>query len=230
MIKVLVKCKDPEILVITPLKKGDKVSPETKKTLKRCDVPFHWITNMDTGNPYKNMVHPWRWYRKDNETPPYIIKIDNDLTCKRGMLDKLYESLVNSSKRVGYSYCCFKYRGQINVDFNNLDFSVDRLIQANYISSCSLMKSKILEETGSFVTDDKYFRLLDWCLWLQFLRRGYIGTFVPDTSFTAYAGKGTVSVRDQNDYREKHIRVHNDFVVPYMKNFRQVKERLDTVT
>ena len=88
------------------------------------------------------------------------------------------------------------------------------------------MKSKVLEETGSFVTDDKYFRLLDWALWLQFLRRGYIGQFVPETSFTAFSGKDTVSVRNQEDYRVKHIAVHQDFIQPYLDKFQQVKEKL----
>lgn len=227
MIKTLVQCKNPEILVITPLKKRDKVSKETKKTLKRCDVPFHWISYMGEGNPYKNMVHPWRWYRKNFETPPYVIKIDNDLTCKRGMLDELYKAIEESDKKVGYTYCRFRYRGKIIADFDNIAFDVDRLVRGNYISSCSLMKSNVLEETGSFVTDDKYFRLLDWVLWLQFLRRGYIGQFVPETTFTAYAGKGTVSVRDQNDYREKHIRVVQDLIDPYKDKFQLVKEKLE---
>ncbi len=225
MIKTLVKCKSPEILAITPLRRGDKVSPETKKTLKRCDVPFHWITYMGNGNPYKNMVPPWRAYRKECETPPYIIKIDNDLTCKRGMLDKLYEALKDSPKHVGYSYCCFRYRGSVNADFDNIPWSADRLITQNYISSCSLMKTKTLEETGSFVTDDKYFRLLDWALWLQFLRRGYIGKFVPDTSFTAYAGPKTVSSGSHEDYIKKHKAIIDDFVKPYMDNFIEVKSR-----
>jgi hypothetical protein len=226
MIKTLVPCKNPEILVITPLKKGSKVSPETKKTLKRCDVPFHWVSYMGEGNPYKNMVPPWRQYRKEHETPPYIIKIDNDLTCKRGMLDKLYEALVDSPKHIGYSYCCFKYRGKVNIDFDHLDFNIDRLIQSNYISSCSLMKTKTLEETGSFITDDKYFRLLDWALWLQFLRRGYIGQFVPDTSFTAYASPTAVSCGSQEDYRVKHMAIVEDFIRPYLDKFKSVKENL----
>lgn len=225
MIKTLVQCKNPEILAITPLKKGSKVSPETKKTLKKCDVPFHWISYMADGNPYKNMVFPWRWYRKEYGTPPYIIKIDNDLTCKKGMLDLLYEAIIDSPSHVGYTYCAFKYRGRVNIDFDYLDWNVDRLIQQNFISSCSLMKSKVLEETGSFVTDDKYFRLLDWALWLQFLRRGYIGKFVPGTSFTAYAGSGTVSSGSEMDYKQKHMAVYKDFIEPYLEQFQKVKEK-----
>ncbi len=224
MIKALVKCKNPEILAITPLKRGDKVSPETKKTLKRCNIPFHWISYMDTGNPYKNMVYPWRQYRKENGTPPFIIKIDNDLTCKKGMLDKLHEALVNSDRRVGYSYCCFRYRGEINVDFDHLEFSVERLVNSNYISSCSLMKSNVLEETGSFVTDDKWKGLLDWCLWLQFLRKGYIGRFVSDTSFTAYAGKGSVSTWPKGGYQEVYNRVINDFVISHIKSINRYRD------
>lgn len=225
MIKTIIQCKNPEILAITPLKKGDRIFPETKKTFKKCDVSVHWISYMADGNPYKNMVFPWRWYRKEYETPPYIIKIDNDLTCQKGMLDHLYNALVDSPTHIGYSYCRFKYRGNVNIDFDNIYWSTDKLIRQNYISSCSLMKSKVLEETGSFVTDDKYFRLLDWALWLQFLRRGYIGKFVPETSFTAYAGDNTVSIRSQEDYREKHIAVYQDFIEPYLEQFKNIKEK-----
>lgn len=225
MIKTIVPCKNPEILAITPLRKGDKISPETKKTLKRCNVPFHWVSYMGDGNPYKNMVPPWRAYRKEHETPPYIIKIDNDLTCKRGMLDHLYEALKNSPAHVGYAYCCFRYRGSVNMDFDNIQWDLRRMLQANYISSCSLMKSKVLEETGSFVTDDKYFRLLDWALWLQFLRRGYIGKFVPETSFTAYASPKAVSSGSQEDYQTKAVNVLQDFVNPYIDKFQEVMNR-----
>jgi cellulose synthase/poly-beta-1,6-N-acetylglucosamine synthase-like glycosyltransferase len=225
MIKTVKPCKSPEILAITPLKKGDKISPETKKTLKRCNVPFAWISCMGEGNPYKNMVYPWKWWRKENGTPKYLIKIDNDLTCKRGMLDHLYEALERSSANVGYTYCRFRYRGSVNADFDEIHWNIDRLITQNYISSCSLMKTKVLEETGSFVTDDKYFRLLDWALWLQFLRRGYIGEFVPETSFTATSSPKTVSSRSQEDYMIKHHAIIDDFVKPYMDNFIEVKSR-----
>ena len=226
MIKTLVPCKNPEILVITPLKRGDKVSIETKKTLKRCKVPFTWISYMGDGNPYKNMVTPYKWYRKDKGgLPPYVIKIDNDLTCQRGMLDKLYVALEEAHKSSAYAYCCFRYRGTVNADFDDIHFSVDRLIQQNYISSCSLIRTKTLEETGSWVTNDKYFRLLDWALWLQFLRRGYIGEFVNDTSFTAYAGPKTVSSGSNQDYQIKHRAVIQDFVTPYLDKFQEVKEK-----
>ena len=112
------------------------------------------------------------------------------------------------------------------MDFDNIPFSVDRLIQQNFISSCSLIRTKTLEETGSFVTDDKYFRLLDWALWLQFLRRGYIGEYVNDTSFTAYASPTAVSSGSAEDYRIKHQRIIQDFVAPYIDRFKEVKEKL----
>ena len=226
MIKTVIPCKNPEILVITPLKTGAKISPETKKTLKRCDVKFTWISYMGDGNPYKNTTIPYRWYRKEHGLPPYVIKIDNDLTCKRGMLDKLYVALEEAHKSSAYSYCNFKYRGTVNVDFDNIPFSVDRLITQNFISSCSLMRTKTLEETGSFVTDDKYFRLLDWALWLQFLRRGYVGEYVNDTSFTAYASPTAVSSGSVEDYRIKHQRIIDDFVKPYMDKFIEIKTKM----
>jgi len=112
-----------------------------------------------------------------------------------------------------YAYCDFEFQGSINGKFPAIPFNEDKLKRSNYISSCSLMKSKRFLEVGMWVTDDKGFRLLDWALWLKFLNRGYIGKPThKQTSFIAIAGENSVSARDANDYYEKHKWIMENFI------------------
>jgi hypothetical protein len=74
-----------------------------------------------------------------------------------------------------------------------------------------------LENIGGLVTSDDYFRLLDWALWLKFLRNGFIGHPISGCSFVAEASKGKVSSGSQEDYILKHRLVTNDFVIPILK-------------
>jgi hypothetical protein len=119
------------------------------------------------------------------------------------MLDNMYSVLKSSSKNEAFCYCSFEFQGFINAKFPAVPFDSDRLRVNNYISSCSLINTKRLLEVGMWVTDDKGFRLLDWALWLKFLKRGYVG--IPDmrSSFVATATASSVSSRDANDYNEK---------------------------
>lgn len=211
MIKYLVRHNKPVILVITPLLTGDKVSVETKKTLKRCSIPFEWISYMGDGNPCKNTQLAWNEYKKNRDTPPFIIKIDNDIVAQRGMLDVMHKTLTNAPHLVSYCYCNFEFRGAVNQKFPAIPFDAERLKKTNYISSCSLIKSHRLDGAGGFVTDDKGFRLLDWALWLKLLKQGSIGIGTTRTSFVAMASPNSVSARGGGDYFEKKEWVLDNF-------------------
>ena len=41
MLNTIQTVKSPKFLIITPLKKGDKISKETKKMVKRNNTPFN---------------------------------------------------------------------------------------------------------------------------------------------------------------------------------------------
>lgn len=203
MMKTIVKSHKPEILAITPLLTDDKVSKDTKKTLKRCKVPFEWVSYMGPGNPCKNSQLALNEYKKKRKLPPYIIKIDNDLITQRGMLDVMYNVLTNAPDNVGYCYCDFEFKGHLNFKVPAEVFRADKLRQNNYISSCSLMKTDKFLEVGGWVTDNSGFRLLDWALWLKFLNKGYVGIPTNSTSFVAMSNPDSVSCRDFNDYHIK---------------------------
>lgn len=212
MIKYIVRHHDPKVLVITPLLTGHKISAETRKSIKRNKVPFTWISYMGEGNPCKNTQKAFNIYRNDNELPPYVIKIDNDINASRGMLDEMVYCLDKSMTHEAYCYCSFSFTGAISVSFPAVPFDPDKLRHTNYISSCSMIKIKRLIEVGMWVTDDKGFRLLDWALWLKLLKRGYVGIPAPKSSFVATASESSVSARDARDYNEKRQWVLDNFV------------------
>lgn len=212
MIKVLVKHKKPEVLVITPLLTGHKISVETKKSLKRNKVPFEWISYMGKENPCKNAQLAFDIYRKNNDNiPPYIIKIDNDIIAQRGMIDQMYNTLEKSMTHEAYCYCSFEFQGSVNIKFPAIPFDAEKLKKNNYISSCSLMKTKRFIEVGMWVTDNRGFRLLDWATWLRFLKRSYIGIPNTKTSFIAIADKDSISAGNNDDFYLKRKWVLENF-------------------
>ncbi len=210
-LRTIVKCKNPEILLITPLKIGDKVSKETKKSIKRNKTPIEWVSYQDIYNPAMNTKMAYDRWVYDNGSVPYVMKIDNDITASRGMIDKLYNGLKSQPHSVAYSYCSFEFTGCIKVKFSLRKFDEILLKKQNYISSCSLIDTSKLREIGGFVTDDNYKGLLDWCLWLKFLKNGYKGQPVQSAHFSAHASVKSVSCWPGGGYMETRKKVINDF-------------------
>jgi len=228
MINFIIKNNNPKILVISPLKEGDIISSKTYSSVIQNTISIHWISFEGSGNPYKNFDIALKEYQKQYPTPDYIIKMDNDIICKNNMLDNMQKVLKSSHEHIAYTYCAFKFVGNINVSFKAESFNIDKLLQQNYISSISMMKSKCLEQIGGVVTDDKYFRLLDWALWLKFLYQGKIGVPCKTTSFVAYASKNSISARSNEDYIKKASHIINDFVMPIKNKLKISTNRTKT--
>lgn len=218
MFKSLVKNDDPVVLVITPLRELDRISNHTVDSIMCTSVHIHWISCSGNQNPYKNFDDALKWYQTTDTLPKYVIKMDNDIKADFDMIEKMVSTLDGSSDDVAYTYCDFGFEGTVNISFKAVPFNAKRLTMANYISSISMMKSEALEVIGGVETSDRYFRLLDWVLWLKFLKCGYKGVPTPDTSFVAYAGLNSVSSGSHYDYVEKYKRVYNDFILPMHPN------------
>ena len=214
MLNYIIDDDNPQLLIITPLRKSDTVSDETFNSVTQTNVACSWITYQDNQNPYKNFDTALKLYFDTTFLPKYIIKMDNDIIVQPTMLEQMVETLEVSQEMVAYTYCDFSFTGAINMKFPAKPFDVNQLLHSNYISSISMMKSNHLQSIGGVVTDDKYFRLLDWALWLKFLLDGKIGEPTRDTSFVAYASPKSVSAGSSDDYQKKAQHVIEDFVVP----------------
>jgi hypothetical protein len=215
MIKVIRDSKDSEILVVTPLLPNHKISKETKKTIKRNDVPFTWISSEGNFNIPTNAQNGIDWYKRNHPLPlpPYYIMVDRDIVMGRHMLDRLYRILKSSPSQFGYTYASFEFKGAVNQKFPAQPFDINKLVRANYISSNSLFKMSVIEEVG-LVTDDQYKRLLDWAFLLKCFYHGYVGVPVDNARFIAMSAKGDISAGSPEDYQIKRNRVLNDFIKP----------------
>ena len=216
-VKIITNCKNPEILVSTPLLPGHKISKITKKTLKRNDINYIWLSSSGDNNIPTNHIGCMEWYKKNiGKLPPYMFFLDRDINLGRHALDRLHNSLVKESLRsdsiYGYAYASFKYTGYIKHEFPAVPFDPRKLLQSNYISSNSLYCTEVIEKVG-LVTDDKYRRLLDWAFLIKCFGQGIIGTPCPSATFEVISTKDDISSGDNDDYLLKHSRVHEDFIM-----------------
>ena len=216
---VVNECKDPEVLVVTPLLPDHEVSRETKISIKRNKTKFTWVKSYGNNNIPTNALEAVKWYKSFKKLPPFYLMIDRDIVLGRGMIDRLVAALKKYSwaDKVGYAYASFEFKGHVNQKFPADPFDINRLLQANYISSNSLFRSKLIEEVG-LVTDDKYKRLLDYAFLLKAFKMGYVGVPVPGASFVAQSTENDISAGSQQDYVIKYKRVFEDFIRPIIKN------------
>ena len=149
----------------------------------------------------------------------YILPLDRDIILGRHMLDKMYKVIDKSGDRIAYTYTNFKFQGTVNVEFDARPFEIEALMTNNFISSNSMMKISALNEVGGFVTDSRYKRLLDWCLWLKFLDNEYFGEPCTKASFIAISTENDISAGTVDDFHLKKRRVFNDFVKPLIARF-----------
>lgn len=215
---VVNECKDPEVLVVTPLLPDHEVSRETKVSMKRNKTKYTWVKSYGDNNIPTNAMEAVKWYKSFKNLPPFYLMVDRDITMGRGMIDKLVAKLKKFSwtDKIGYAYASFEFKGYVNQKFPADPFDINRLLQANYISSNSMFRSEVIEKVG-LVTDDKYKRLLDYAFLLKCFKMGYLGVPVPEASFVAKSTKSDISAGSQQDYVIKYKRVFEDFIRPIIK-------------
>jgi hypothetical protein len=228
VLTVIREDKNPEVLIVTPLWPGHKISRETKKTIKRNDTPISWYSYSDYNNIPQNWWSAIRELRsRKKKLPKYFLPLDRDIILGRYMIDRMvnvFEGRGNLRTRnrvipahTAYIYCNFEFKGTVNREFLAEPFDINRLTKGNYISSNSLMNLDTLEFIGGPVTDPQYVRLLDWALWLKFAQFGYIGHPCKEANFVAISSENDISAGSPEDYQLKHQRVHEDFVKPLIK-------------
>lgn len=223
-INIVRNSKNPKILVSTPLLPGHKISKITKKTIKRNDIDYTWLSTSSNNNIPVNHTRGIEWYEKHiGNLPECMFFLDRDIDLGRHALDRLYNTLKKESaktqKRVGYAYASFKYVGYINYDFPAIPFDVEKLLKANYISSNSLFYSDVIKDVG-LVTDNKYKRLLDYAFLIKCLANEIGGTPCPSATFRVNSTPDDISSGSDEEYMIKYRRVFEDFIRPLFKRKR----------
>ena len=165
------------------------------------------IINTDLGNAPKKRNDGF-----DKSTQPYIFFCDDDILIPTNYIENLY-NVLSKSPELAFTYT--GYQGIVvhpeshpiktNFQIPNIEFDIQRLKFANYISTMSLMKREWFPRF-----DEKLKRLQDYDLWLSIVNKGGIGKLVHDTTFYAfYLDEGITS--DKNSevdaitaIRDKH--------------------------
>jgi hypothetical protein len=219
MLKIVKECKNPAILVITPLAPGRKISSQTKASIQRNYIPYVWASWESPHYHARNVQDGINAYKKEYGLPEYIQVLDDDIILNRHTLDRFHRVIVESPDNIGFVYCPFSYRGHINISFPAISYDIHRLMRGNWISSNSLYKAKVIEEVGGFVIEDDTQRLSDWALWLRMYLHGYIGELCPNTSFVAVSSPKDLSAGSTEEYRRAEALIIERFVNP-------IKERM----
>lgn len=209
MFRYIKKVDNPQVLLITPLRKKDTITEETLNGMKKNKVKYDWISYASKYNPVVNCSKALRQYNR--EIPPYLMKLDRDVIPDKGWLDAMYDTLKESESNVAYAYTTHHFSGRLRASFPVREFDPEALKKGNYISFNSLIKSRCLFDIGGFVDLEGQDRLWDWALWLTFLKYGYIGAPVHGKEFTIFASKNDISLQGQENYR---------------KNYRLVREKV----
>lgn len=219
MLTIVHKSKNPKFLVITPLRLGDEIYPNLMESIWINKTKFDWITYCGPNNIPLNTQNGLKEYCKNNKKPKYFIKVDNDIVFKTNVLDEMYNKLKLSSKNIAYCYSSFAFVGKMTTYFKAQEFDINKLINSNYISSVSMVKTEVFENTGGYITDDKYIRLLDWAHWLYLYKRGYKG--IPcNGMFQAIVNKSGISNASNEDYFKKRELIIRDFINPLKESIK----------
>lgn len=218
MLTLVHKSKNPKFLIITPLRLGDEIYPNLMESIWINKIQFDWITYCGPDNIPTNTQNGLNEYCKNNKIPKYFIKVDNDIVFETDVLDEMYKTLKLSSNDIGYCYSSFAFVGKMTAHFPAQEFDINKLMNNNYISSVSMIKTKVFQNTGRYITDNKYVRLLDWAHWLHLYKLGYKGIKC-DGMFNAIIDKQGISNASADDYHKKRELVIRDFVNPLKEKF-----------
>lgn len=213
MLKIIRECKNPDILIITPLLTGHTISRETKISIKRNDIPYIWASyTSENKHAYNCQAGIDSFYKQFKYLPRYIFILDRDIICDRNMLDKFYKIITISNNQVAYVYCGFEYKGHINLKIPATIYNITALKLQNYISSNSLYKTDALLKVGGFVTDTDTHRISDWATFLKFAINGYKGILCANTSFIAISSPNDISAGNIQEYRSARKLIEERFI------------------
>ncbi|MDP2789698.1 MAG: glycosyltransferase [bacterium] len=167
--------KPAEIVVV-----DDGSTDNTSEIAKKFDVQL--VAQENKGAPAARNVG----FAKT--TGDFVLYCDADVELQPTMLENMARALLLHPE-AGYAYSDFKFGWHT---FDLFDFDPERLLEANYISTMSLLRR---EHCIGF--DESLKRYQDWDLWKRLLSKGVRGIWVPGRLFNA--GFGGISKDSAKD-------------------------------
>lgn len=172
------------ISVIVPLSKNRRSFFENfVLPLIEANNPIEIIVNDDEGSAPKKRNAGFK-----KATQPFIFFCDDDILLPANYLQSLYNALIKNPD-IGFAYT--GYYGVVlhpeshpvhgNFQIPSVPFSIERLKQANFISTMTLVRKELFP-----MFDENLKRLQDWDIWLTIVKNGSRGILVPNLMFFAY--------------------------------------------
>lgn len=174
-----------KITIVIPLREGNSADITLKSLEDQTFNDFDVIIVKDEGKGAN-------WARNEGfkkVKTEFVLFSDDDINWDPNGIAHLYGYLT-AAPEASFSYGSYKMGDQI---FCDKEYNAGLLLQTNYISTMSLIRSKDFPDF-----DENIKRLQDWDLWLNMLRTGKIGVYCKRQIFTT-------EVRDGISFGDKSI-------------------------
>lgn len=167
-----------DITVVIPCRSSEDDSV-TQASLKKQSIQgFKVVTVVDKDQKGANWARNQGFRKVKTE---YVLFSDNDIDWRPEALEIMLETL-ESHPDASYAYGAYEIGENIQC---NKPFDPERLKQANYISTMSLIRTK---DFPGF--DETIKRLQDWDLWLTMLEQGKMGVYCGAVLFSTKVRNG----------------------------------------
>lgn len=196
----------PAITIIVPCRATETPTLTLESLAKQTyrDFSVHVITD------YRGHGAPWArnfGLSQRTRTTPYVLFSDADIQWEKNALEIMVMALEQAKDHehinalptmkepwlTGYAYggyylrepTMFKdthaaFRGPIG----NEPWDYDTLLNRNFVSTMSLIRSEALAELGPTPWDESLRRLQDWDVWLKLALAGWRGVWTGGVTFT----------------------------------------------
>lgn len=110
-----------------------------------------------------------------------ILPLDADDRLRPTMIAWTVAAL-DAAPDAAFAYTDYRFFGEVERDVRTIDFDVDRLMRANYITASALIRREALAAVGGYRTS-MALGYEDWDLWLSLAEQGFTGVHVAEILF-----------------------------------------------
>jgi glycosyltransferase involved in cell wall biosynthesis len=164
-------------------------------------------------------------------TGKYILPLDADNKVRPAYLTRAIE-IMDADPSVAVVYGNAEYFGEKTGLWKTGDYNMQKLMIANYIDACAVIRRSVLDEVGLYDTNMKL-GWEDWEMWLRISFAGYLFRYVDEVLFDYRVMNSSMSKTLYNNYakpnsienyvHQKHAsRMGHQFITTHwVKRFRQ---------
>lgn len=124
----------------------------------------------------------------------YILPLDADNRLRPGYIERGIR-ILDSSPQVGVAYSDAEYIGIRSGRWHVGPFSLNQLLQWNYIDTCAVYRRSVWEQNGGYDETKLIQGLEDWDFWLGALEHGWQFAYVPEILFDYRVAKESMVTR-----------------------------------